>query len=136
MQADWFAAYAPLYRPRTAALIGEGQKVSQVELEEARAGREELRGDLEMRMDRAGIDVWISPAALGSAPAGLESTGDPIMNLPWTHAGLPTVTVPAGVAGSGLPLGLQISARFMHDERLLVWAEGIENALLGSPARR
>ncbi|MCZ7669145.1 MAG: hypothetical protein M5U34_19120 [Chloroflexi bacterium] len=29
-------------------------------------------------------------------PAGLESTGDPVMDLPWTYAGLPTLTLPAG----------------------------------------
>ena len=29
------------------------------------------------------IDLWISPSTVGPAPKGLESTGDPVMNLPW-----------------------------------------------------
>ncbi|MEZ4770387.1 MAG: amidase family protein [Caldilineales bacterium] len=45
------------------------------------------------------------------------------MNLPWTHAGMPAATLPAGLAGNGLPLGLQLVARFGEDEALLGWAE-------------
>ena len=45
------------------------------------------------------------------------------MNLPWTHAGMPAVTLPAGRASNGLPLGIQLVARFGEDEKLLAWAE-------------
>ncbi|MCA9871361.1 MAG: amidase, partial [Anaerolineae bacterium] len=45
------------------------------------------------------------------------------MNLPWTHAGMPAITLPAGLADNGLPLGLQLVARFGQDEMLLGWAE-------------
>jgi Asp-tRNA(Asn)/Glu-tRNA(Gln) amidotransferase A subunit family amidase len=53
------------------------------------------------------------------------------MNLPWTHAGMPAVTLPAG-ASDGLPLGLQLSARFGADEQLLAWAEAVEPLLQAS----
>lgn len=129
VHAEWFARYESLYRPRTAALIREGQSVSAEELAEARRGQERLRAELEASMRVAGIDVWVSPAAPGPAPSGIHSTGDPIMNLPWTHAGLPTVTVPAGLADNGLPLGLQMSAAFMADESLLAWAERLAEVL-------
>ena len=45
---------------------------------------------------------------------------------------LPTVTVPAGLADNGLPLGLQLSAAFMADESLLAWAEGLAEVLAQS----
>jgi Asp-tRNA(Asn)/Glu-tRNA(Gln) amidotransferase A subunit family amidase len=45
------------------------------------------------------------------------------MNLPWTHSGLPAVSLPAGTNEAGLPLGIQLAARFEEDERLLAWAE-------------
>ena len=80
-------------------------------------------------MDNAGIDVWISPAAPGPAPEGIDDTGDPVMNLPWTHAGLPTVSLPAGTTDDGLPLGLQCATRFGADEDLLLWTGGIADAL-------
>jgi Asp-tRNA(Asn)/Glu-tRNA(Gln) amidotransferase A subunit family amidase len=41
------------------------------------------------------------------------------MNLPWTQAGLPVVTLPSGLSKEGLPLGLQIIGRWMEDEKLL-----------------
>jgi Asp-tRNA(Asn)/Glu-tRNA(Gln) amidotransferase A subunit family amidase len=51
------------------------------------------------------------------------------MNLPWTHAGVPVVTVPAGRSGNGLPLGIQLATRFGSDELLLGWTEHIAKVL-------
>ena len=42
-------------------------------------------------------------------------TGDPVMNLPWTQAGLPTLCLPAGESAEGLPMGLQVAGRFGQD---------------------
>jgi Asp-tRNA(Asn)/Glu-tRNA(Gln) amidotransferase A subunit family amidase len=47
------------------------------------------------------------------------------MSMPWTNSGLPSLSIPAGKAENGLPLGLQLVAPFMGDELLLFWAEGI-----------
>jgi Asp-tRNA(Asn)/Glu-tRNA(Gln) amidotransferase A subunit family amidase len=44
------------------------------------------------------------------------------MNLPWTHAGLPVVSLPAGSGPGGLPLGLQLAGGFDLDERLIATA--------------
>jgi Asp-tRNA(Asn)/Glu-tRNA(Gln) amidotransferase A subunit family amidase len=48
------------------------------------------------------------------------------MNLPWTHAGLPAISLPTGVDDAGLPHGLQCVGRFMQDERLLAAAALIQ----------
>jgi Asp-tRNA(Asn)/Glu-tRNA(Gln) amidotransferase A subunit family amidase len=48
------------------------------------------------------------------------------MNLPWTHAGLPTLTLPAGKNKAGLPLGLQLTGRWFGDEAMLSFASQIE----------
>jgi Asp-tRNA(Asn)/Glu-tRNA(Gln) amidotransferase A subunit family amidase len=37
--------------------------------------------------------------------------------------------MPCGLDAEGMPLGLQLVARFYDDERLLTWAESIERAL-------
>lgn len=37
----------------------------------------------------AGADILLAPSALGGAPAGLESTGDPVFCRPWTALGTP-----------------------------------------------
>ncbi len=91
--------------------------------------REELRRTLASLMDAHGIDLWLSPPALGPAPRGLDSTGDPVMNIPWTHAGMPAVCLPAGRNAAGLPMGLQVTARWWADEDLLEWARELERVI-------
>ncbi len=122
VHAEWFARFGDVYHAKTEDLIRRGQSVSDAELSQALAGREKLRRELIRLMDEHSIDLWISPAAPGPAPKGLESTGDPVMNLPWTHSGLPTVCLPAGTSEDGLPMGLQITGRWYADETLLAWA--------------
>lgn len=118
--AEWFGSYQQLYRKKTKEVILTGQQVSNAEVERFREGQLHLRTQLAHLQKAHAIDLWLSPAALGAAPEGLASTGSPDMNLPWTHAGLPAVTIPSGVSQKGLPVGLQIVGTFMGDERLLV----------------
>jgi Asp-tRNA(Asn)/Glu-tRNA(Gln) amidotransferase A subunit family amidase len=62
--------------------------------------------------------VVLVPAATGPAPRGLTTTGDPEMNAPWTALGTPAISIPMPV-GSGLPLGLQITADNGQDARVI-----------------
>ena len=125
----WFAQFASLYRPRTIAAIHAGQAVSPTELATARAGRLQLRHLLETTMAEHGIDLWICPATLGAAPEGITTTGNPAMNLPWTYAGLPVMTFPVSYAANGLPLGIQIVAGYMADEKLIPWVQELQLVL-------
>ncbi len=129
--SEWFSDQETAYRPRTAATIKSGMEVPAAELLAARQGRTALRKRLEEKMRAAAIDLWASPPATGPAPRGIDTTGDPIMNLPWTHAGLPVVTVPAGLVPPGLPVGIQLAAAYGRDEGLLTWAEGIADVIGG-----
>ena len=67
--------------------------------------------DIDNLMDNEGIDVWISPSVLTLPPLGLTSTGSPLMNLPWTFTGVPTITIPVSKTSLNLPIGLQFSGR-------------------------
>ena len=127
--ARLYDRYRERYRPRTAEIVELGRQVSDAELEGLRVHCLQLRDSLEKQMSQAGIDLWVCPAALGPAPAGLAATGDPNMNLPWTHAGLPALTLPAGSAANGLPVGLQLVAAADEDEMLLAWSGLIETDL-------
>ena len=129
VHAAWFAQYRHLYHRKTAELIETGQKVSDAVLAQALLEVRQFTLDLCTLMDIHGIDAWISPAARGAAPRGLASTGDPVMNLPWTQAGFPTLSLPSGTNENGLPLSLQITADFNRDEDLLAWGANIEKAL-------
>ena len=125
-----YAKYGAMFRPESARLYEQGLQISTADAEAGRAGRIALRQRLHERMDRAGIDAWLAPSAVGPAPHGFNGTGEPAMNLPWTHAGMPVINLPAGNA-DGLPLGLSLVGRFGHDETLLGQARTVESALAG-----
>jgi Asp-tRNA(Asn)/Glu-tRNA(Gln) amidotransferase A subunit family amidase len=72
--------------------------------------------------------VILTPAAVGPAPLGLASTGDPRMNAPWTALGTPAISIPIPVA-SGLPLGLQLAADRGQDARVLRTAVRLQRML-------
>jgi Asp-tRNA(Asn)/Glu-tRNA(Gln) amidotransferase A subunit family amidase len=64
-------------------------------------------------------DAILTPAAPGTAPKGLESTGDPMFNTLWTLCGMPAVTIPLMSGANGLPLGVQLVGPRNGDGRLL-----------------
>jgi Asp-tRNA(Asn)/Glu-tRNA(Gln) amidotransferase A subunit family amidase len=129
VHAEWFQKFARLYSAKFNELIQRGQKVTNDELQSALAARDHFRADMRRTFLDHDIDLWICPSTLGAAPRGLESTGDPIMNLPWTQAGLPAINLPAGKNRDELPLGLQVVGNWYKDESLLFWAKGLEEAL-------
>jgi Asp-tRNA(Asn)/Glu-tRNA(Gln) amidotransferase A subunit family amidase len=67
----------------------------------------------------ASYDAILCPAALGTAPHGLASTGNPIMQTAWSFAGLPSVNLPLLTLSNGLPLGVQAVGSYRNDGRLL-----------------
>ena len=126
---DRYRRYGAMFRPESAALYLAGCRLADAQAEAGRQSRINLRQRLHEQMDRAQIDLWLSPSAKGPAPKGLHSTGDPAMNLPWTHAGMPAITIPIPPKRKSLPQGLQLTGRFGHDETLLAQAKQIETAL-------
>jgi Asp-tRNA(Asn)/Glu-tRNA(Gln) amidotransferase A subunit family amidase len=131
VHAAWFGHYGDLYHSKTTELIRRGQAISDEALTDALRGRDKLRDTLDELMTTHQIDLWIAPAAPGPAPLGLESTGDPVMNLPWTQSGLPVISLPCGTNEAGLPLGLQVIGGWHQDEQLLAWAVELERVFVG-----
>ncbi|MFZ9550364.1 MAG: amidase family protein, partial [Hylemonella sp.] len=75
------------------------------------------------------FDAIVVPAALGPAPQGLESTGDPIMSTIWTFSGLPCISLPLLQADDGRPIGVQLVGRLNDDGRLLRTANWLIRSL-------
>jgi Asp-tRNA(Asn)/Glu-tRNA(Gln) amidotransferase A subunit family amidase len=127
--ADWFPRFRELYHPKTVELLERGRSIADTTLAEVLSQNEMLWNELTHVMDAQGVSAWIAPATPGPAPAGLDSTGDPVMNLPWSQVGFPAITIPSGRAANGLPLGLQVVGPWHEDELLLGWAIGIEGII-------
>ena len=78
------------------------------------------------------FDAIVTPAALGPAPLGHGSTGNPIMSTLWTFAGLPCVSLPLLETPDGLPIGVQLVGNLNADARLLRTAHWLEKRVLGA----
>jgi Asp-tRNA(Asn)/Glu-tRNA(Gln) amidotransferase A subunit family amidase len=64
-------------------------------------------------------DAILTPAAPGTAPKDLASTGDPSFCTLWTLCGMPAVSLPLMRGTNGLPLGVQLVGPRDGDARLL-----------------
>jgi Asp-tRNA(Asn)/Glu-tRNA(Gln) amidotransferase A subunit family amidase len=86
-------------RLRTAEAMTQGDYVEL--LGRRRAAREAFAGLI------GSYDAAVTLSATGCAPVGIESTGNPIMNVAASLLGVPTISVPV-LQDQGLPLGLQL----------------------------
>jgi len=111
---ETFPAQRDHYGPRIAELLDEGQSVRGIDYADALIQREKLRSELASLLgaNQDLLGCLVMPATLTPAP-GLETTGDPAFNSPWSYLGLPALTIPCGRAANGLPVGLQFIALTM-----------------------
>lgn len=134
MEADIAASFALEYERGRERLsdslrgqIERGQRVSAVDYRRAIERIPALVAEFDAWFTEA--DAILTPAALGTAPAGLQSTGDPIMCTLWTLAGMPAISLPLLHGANGLPLGVQLVGRKHDDARLLRTAHWLETTL-------
>jgi Asp-tRNA(Asn)/Glu-tRNA(Gln) amidotransferase A subunit family amidase len=116
-----FALHAAEYGEGIRAAIEAGLGRPAVEYVHANRARLAFRDAVMPLLERH--DALLTPTAPAPAPAGLASTGDAWFCAPWSSAGVPAITLPSGLAPSGLPFAVQ-----------LVGAAGGEAALLGTAA--
>jgi Asp-tRNA(Asn)/Glu-tRNA(Gln) amidotransferase A subunit family amidase len=115
-----FSAHAPEYGPKLRALVEAGLRTSAVDYLAAQRLRERFRRDVSMLWQR--VDALLLPVTRTSAPAGLESTGDPTFCAPWSSAWLPAISIPSGLGRDGLPLAIQLVSRSFGEATLLAVA--------------
>jgi Asp-tRNA(Asn)/Glu-tRNA(Gln) amidotransferase A subunit family amidase len=100
------------------ARIEHGREVRARDYLEALGRVPELNASLTELFEQR-YDAILTPAAFGTAPKGLESTGDPAFCALWTLCGMPALNVPLMQGANGLPLGVQLVGARHRDARLL-----------------
>jgi Asp-tRNA(Asn)/Glu-tRNA(Gln) amidotransferase A subunit family amidase len=116
---------------KLALLVEEGLKIPQAEYLAALGLLDTMRRKLgEVYRE---YPLLLTPASPGPAPLGLDSTGDPRCNAPWTGLRGPAISIPMPV--EDLPEGLQITAAPGADSALLEAAVRIEAALTSKSRR-
>ncbi|WP_229054979.1 amidase [Aeromicrobium sp. Leaf350] len=128
---------ASLLEPRTRGIVRLGKPVPQRAIAWAKRAGEQFGRTVH---DDLGVDVLLSPVMTSTAlPVGPWSDLGPLrlilaMNafypytVQWNHAGVPAVSMPAGRAGDGLPLAVQLVGRHGDDVRLMALSAQLEAA--------
>ncbi|RPI43145.1 MAG: amidase, partial [Betaproteobacteria bacterium] len=128
MEADIASNYAAEYERGADRLseslrrqIERGRSTLAIDYLRALAQVPRLNDGFEALFDR--FDAILTPSAPGSAPMGLDSTGDPSFCTLWTLCGMPAITLPLLAGDNGMPIGVQLVARRGDDARLLRTAQ-------------
>ena len=104
--AEHHASRSHLLSEKILARIEAGQAISVDRYSKALEAADELTETLDEFL--SAYDAILTQAAPGTAPDGLDSTGDPVFNGLWTLAGTPAINLPLLEGERGLPLGVQI----------------------------
>ncbi len=96
------------YSVRIRGLIEEGRNTTAHVYARALRRQKELQARFSNTWSELGGGWGIfMMASTATAAPGLETTGDPVFNSPWSFLRAPAVTIPIGTTPEGLPLGLQ-----------------------------
>ena len=130
--APAFARHADDYSREMRSLIETGLGQTATGYVNANRARLAFRDDVMPLLEAH--DALLSPTAPTPAPAGLGSTGDGSFCAPWSNAGVPAISLPSGIAASGLPHAIQLVQAAGASARLLGVAAWCEKALAFSQA--
>jgi aspartyl-tRNA(Asn)/glutamyl-tRNA(Gln) amidotransferase subunit A len=114
------------YHPATRRSLDGGAAIPAADYIEARRDMDLLRGQSNRLFAEA--DILITP----TAPAPAFELGKPASLVflrncaPWNLYGLPSISVPCGFSGEGLPVGLQLTGRAGSDALLLALASAYQ----------
>jgi Asp-tRNA(Asn)/Glu-tRNA(Gln) amidotransferase A subunit family amidase len=127
LEREWRAGKDKL-SPQLRELMDRGREVRAVDYQRALRGRAAVAESFEELFTER-YDAILTPPALGTAPKGLGSTGDPVFCVLWTLLGMPAITVPLLTGANGLPLGAQLVGRRGFDARLMRTARWVVEKL-------
>ena len=113
---------------RLQGILNSGKAVTHAQYDAAQQAIAKCRTQLQTVFQE--VDVLLAPSAQGEAPEGLDNTGDPVFCRIWTVLHTPSIHIPVGRGGLGLPVGLQVVADVGHDALLLSAANVLHQAIV------
>lgn len=135
--AETFPSRADEYGPWFREWLRRGASYTSVDY--AKAHEMRLMCNAELRNSMQGIDLFACPATFKAAsPVTVDDMYGPIpadreswssrFSVPHDYAGLPTITVPAGLTSDGLPAALQLVGHHLSEPLLVRAGAAFEDA--------
>ncbi len=112
------------FRPKTLEFLRKGLETPAIKYLDALEVQRRFRRETTAILHSC--DAILVPSTNFTAPAGLESTGDPVFNNPWSMSGNPVVGLPSGLSGQGLPMAVQLVGAAFDEGRLFALARWCE----------
>jgi aspartyl-tRNA(Asn)/glutamyl-tRNA(Gln) amidotransferase subunit A len=122
-----FAKHPEAYGPKLRMLVETGMLISAADYLRAKRLRRKYQREMGQLFEN--FDVLLTPAAPGTAPHGITTTGDPVMNGPWTLSDFPIMTLPYALCDNGLPIGVQLTGAPLQEGMLLEVAKQMESVI-------
>ncbi|HYR44083.1 MAG TPA: amidase, partial [Terriglobia bacterium] len=115
------------YAPKIRAVVETGMLIDARDYLRARRLRRQYQRGMAKLFEN--FDALMTPAAPGTAPEGITTTGDPVMNAPWTLADFPIMTLPYALGANGLPMSVQLCGPPLQEGLLLQLGRAVESVV-------
>ncbi|MCH2518327.1 MAG: amidase [Dehalococcoidia bacterium] len=125
------------YQPMLREMLRRGLETDGQTYSRALERRQQFTAEMQALTEKA--DVLLTPSTPTPALADITNTGNTMFQGPWTSCGLPVITIPSGLAASGLPFGIQLAAAPFSEPKLLAaarWCEDVLGVELAPPVNR
>lgn len=119
---DYIRKHGNIIGQRIRDLVETAKSITPAQYDDLLTQRETVRAAV--RKAAANADGFLSLAASGPAPIGLEYSGSRTFLVPWSYLGFPAMSLPL-MSVDGMPLGLQIMHVDHMDGRLCAHANWI-----------
>ena len=115
------------YQPKLREMLRQGLATDGQTYSRALERRQQFTAEMQALAGKA--DVLLTPSTPTPALPDITNTGNTMFQGPWTSCGLPVITIPSGLAASGLPFGVQLASAPFSEPKLLAAARWCENVL-------
>ena len=96
------------YQPKLREMLRHGLATDGQTYSRALERRQQFTAEMQALAGKA--DVLLTPSTPTPALPDITNTGNTMFQGPWTSCGLPVITIPSGLAASGLPFGIQLAS--------------------------